>query len=448
MNSRQRVTQSSKLAYSGVATRYSQELPDPVAQLTDVVGDALNASTFVPTRPARGNERYSHGEFRRLHSHALAGRIDYLTFEVYTMEVRTEAPKRTALVDLLGKQLSTVTDGTGHVHVMYERMTLENFSVATLRAAAIVGPKEAATLIHDWLADGSWIQTLTFPLLGITVPERLNVRPGMSFRRLPEQKHEIFGHVPSGLANEMWRGHYADLLGATALCVESRSRPVLRNADVTPGWESEWALPGGFEEMFGHFLHALSLVCNTPVVEQSFWTASPPVQQAFHVGGAESWRSPTKGNLDQQPVELTGPLVDQALHFADKLRSAEEPVERVVGRWMNCSRERDAGEQLIECRIALEILFAAGGTHEAALRVAYHGARHLGRNLEERKALYRDLKDIYSNASTVIHGRDPRNYEKARDLVERAKDIIRDALLKILEDGEIPVWTDLMLKDV
>ena len=105
------------------------------------------------------------------------------------------------------------------------------------------------------------------------------------------------------------------------------------------------------------------------------------------------------------------------------------------------------GDQLIEIRIALESLYAAGGTHEASLRVAYHGARHLGRNLEERKALYQDLKDIYGNASTVIHGRIPRNREKAGDLVERAKGIIRDALLKILEDGEIPDWTNLMLQD-
>lgn len=105
-------------------------------------------------------------------------------------------------------------------------------------------------------------------------------------------------------------------------------------------------------------------------------------------------------------------------------------------------------DQLIETRIALESLYATEGTHEASLRVAYHGARHLGRNLEERKALFQDLRDIYRNASAVIHDGTLRKPEKAGDLVERARGIIRGALLKILEDGEIPDWTELMLEDV
>ena len=109
-------------------------------------------------------------------------------------------------------------------------------------------------------------------------------------------------------------------------------------------------------------------------------------------------------------------------------------------------RQHHVGDQLIEIRVALESLYAAGGTHETSLRVAYHGARHLGRNLQERRTLYRDLKDIYNTASTVIHGGRPKP-KKATDLVKRANAIIRDALLKVLEDGEIPDWTDVMLDD-
>lgn len=426
-------------------------MPDPVAQLIDVVSEALRASVFVPTTPT-GSKEYSLSEIRQLYAHAFAGRINYPTFYLYTMHVRTETSKSSALVNVLRRQLSPVIDESGEVCVIEEKMTLDDFAVATLRAAAILSPKEAATVIHNWIAGGPWIETLTFTLTGITVLEPLNVRPGTSFRRLPKQAHQMFGHVPHTVANALQRGQALQrggLLGATVLCFERYVRPVLRNTDQRLERSEESTLPGSFR-MYGHFLRALSLVCNTPVVHQYTWSISTPVQQAFFVRGAESWGMPSSEHWSHvSDVLLTGPLVEQALLLSDKLQSAVEPerVERVFQRWMNSFRERNVGDQLIEIRIALESLYAAGGTHEASLRVAYHGARHLGRNLEERKALYQDLKDIYSTASTVIHGRIPKSHVKATDLVKRAKGIIRDGILKILGDGEIPDWTDLMLDD-
>ena len=247
-------------------------MPDPVAKLTDVLGDALSASMFVPTMPFGSKESYSPSVFRQLHANAFAGHIGYPTAYLYTMDARTETSKRAALVKVLRKQLSPVTDETGKVSFLETEMTLDDLAVATLRAAAAFSPEEAATVFHHWVAGGPWVQTYTVPLTGITVPEPLNVRPGMSFRRLPEQAHQIFGHVPNSMANALQRGQalqHDGLLGATVLCFEQRIWPVLRNADQTPRYNSMWPLPGGLE-MFHPFLRALSLVCNTPVEDDGF----------------------------------------------------------------------------------------------------------------------------------------------------------------------------------
>lgn len=429
-------------------------MQDPVLQLTGVVSDALAASMFCPTGSTVIREHYSPSQIRQLHAEAVCGRIHYPTIYLYQMDARTDPEKLAPLVDMLRSQLAPVIDDTGLVNLLEEKMTPEDLSVATLRAAAILSPKEAASAIHHWLSGGPWIETVHFTLTGITVSEPGFVRSGARFERLPQEPKDVFGRIPNMLALALQGSPILrrdDFLGSTVVSYEDSYRPVLRNANQNPGVDRESTFPRNWTNGFIHFLDALSLATNAPVVHQYSWRTMSPVQLAFYVRGAEGWGQPPAVHWPRgSAVELTGPLVEQALRLADKLQAVAERqrVGLTFDRWMNSLRRQHyVNDQLIEIRIALESLYAARGTHEASLRVAYHGARHLGRNLEERKALYKDLKAIYDTASAVIHGRPPKNSKTARNLVSRGQDIIRDALLKILEDGKIPDWTDLILED-
>jgi len=96
-------------------------------------------------------------------------------------------------------------------------------------------------------------------------------------------------------------------------------------------------------------------------------------------------------------------------------------------------------------RIALESLFAGKGQHEAMLRTAYHGAKYLGESPDARRHLFDELKTIYSTASPLIHGGTPRRSLDLRHLAQRAQNICRDAILKMVSDADVPDWTDLML---
>ena len=322
-------------------------MPDPVVELTEVLSDALGASMFRPSGATVVHERYSPGEIRQLHAAAIGGRIHYPTFHLYRMDApaRPDAAMRDEqcsvvprptlsqrrmppLVDVLRDQLALIINGTGQVTLLEEKMTPDDLAQATLRAAAIVNAEEAATQLHRWISGGPWIETLNFTLTGVTVSEPVNIRPGAGFRRLPEQPRHVFGHVPNTMALAVQRGpalQRGGLLGATVLSFEERYRPALRNATEKPRCDVESTFPGGFRTMFGPFLRALSLTCNTPVVHQYSWRTSPPVQQAVYLRGAEGWGLPPAEHWPEDAaVELDGPIVERALRLAGKLQTITE----------------------------------------------------------------------------------------------------------------------------
>ena len=210
------------------------------------------------------------------------------------------------------------------------------------------------------------------------------------------------------------------------------------------------AFPGGIDGLFS-LLRGLSVVCNTSVESQYQWSHSVALQRAFGDESGEGWGSSGRpgGQRVAPAVPLTESLLEEALSVSSNFQTAPEPVselvERVYARWENSLRESRPQDQLIEMRIALETLFAGEGQHEARLRVAYHGAKYLGESPEARERLFKDLKTIYSTASTLIHGETPRRSLDLRQLAQRAQEICRDAIRKMVSDADVPDWTDLML---
>ena len=100
-------------------------------------------------------------------------------------------------------------------------------------------------------------------------------------------------------------------------------------------------------------------------------------------------------------------------------------------------------DQLIDLRIALEALYGGRGP-ELAFRVSTCGARHLGRDLDERRH-YRDLlAKAYSTASRIIHAGEVKGPSVAQSLKD-GLDACRKGVLKCLEEGRIPNSDELLL---
>lgn len=426
---------------------------DQAADVTAVLADFLHAARFGLLHSVGRGDRYRHAEIRQLHERAPEGRVELRPYQLYSIEVHADATGLARLVKVLKGPLAPFLDEEdGKVGFLQSERTLDDVAAGIVRAAAIATPEETVSALRRWLAGAPWITTRNLMLTGVSVEAPLQIGTGASLRPLPEQRHEMRRHAPSVLVDEVWRSglRWAEFRGATVLCSEEYRRPVFWRPGQRPASDEELAFPGGWDGLFS-LVRALALVCSARVETEYQWTGSTALQRAFATDRGEGFGgSPRSDGRSMIPrVPLTEPLVADALRVSKLLETAPEPVSalvnRVYSRWMNCMRERRPYDQLIEMRIALESLFAGTGRAEATLRVAYHGARYLGETPEGRRCLFKDLKTIYSTASTVVHGDTPKASRDVRALVERAQSICRDAMLRMLGDGEIPDWTELML---
>ena len=427
------------------------------ANLVAVLTEALRASEFGPFRFIRSNERFNHAQVQQLHAETLKGFVDLRPNQFYSLEVHTNSSEFENLMSSLEISLASYMDEERRqIGFMQTTLPFEKFVTATIRAAAIASPEAAVAAIQQWVSGAPWVTTHTFTLTGIKVQSPLEIGSRVSLKQLPEQLNQLRLNAPSFLVDELQRpGLYSsisDLRNATVLCWEEDQRPVFWPANRPPDRVEESAFPNGVGGVFS-LLRALSLVCNVYVKDQLQWNNSSPMLRAFDTRSGEGVGGSSRSDslLVAPQVTLTPTLLEQAMCVSTKLQNAPGPVSEAVNRtfrrWAKSVRGRQPSDQLIDMRIALESLFAGEGRNEATLRVAYHGARYLGESFEERKRLFDDIKKIYSTASTLIHGGRPNRSQDISQLVECAHVICRDAMLKMLDESEIPNWTDLMLKD-
>ena len=81
-----------------------------------------------------------------------------------------------------------------------------------------------------------------------------------------------------------------------------------------------------------------------------------------------------------------------------------------------------------------------GGSGEISYRLQTRCARHMATSFDDRKVLAREVKDFYNTASRFAHGglvvrHDRPPQPKHQRQLERAREICRDALIKVVEEN-------------
>ncbi len=200
------------------------------------------------------------------------------------------------------------------------------------------------------------------------------------------------------------------------------------------------------------FCQALSLACNSAVQRSGDgWLF--PEEKFFHPGNGGVSLSRSRGQFGDatfgEAAKVGETEISDAKCLYKKLialgSSDRKKLQVPFDRWMKSKTPRNPIDQIIDLGIAFESLYVPdGGRGEIRFKFAVHAAWHLGKDHEDRKALMEEFKKIYDWRSKVVHTGKLPNKEVDK-IIERAQDLCRQSIMKILEDGEFPEWNSLIL---
>ncbi|MDE0171920.1 MAG: hypothetical protein OYH76_13285 [Defluviicoccus sp.] len=194
-------------------------------------------------------------------------------------------------------------------------------------------------------------------------------------------------------------------------------------------------------------INALSLACDISVSVLHWWTEHSLPMTLLNSTCTPLILSYNESGRAADVIHnrrLTSETMENANQIVEKLEGRED-LTLAIRRWKNSKRSSDIEDQLIDLRIALEVLYAKGGSGEMRFRISLIGAIHLGHDLESRNVYYKTLRDTYDRASRVVHG-DYKLDDSDEGLIRSAQDACRKAILKRLDEPEKPDWKEFMLK--
>ncbi len=339
--------------------------------------------------------------------------------------------------------------------------SLSDFARGLIRAATVLGSDRAAMLLSQW-ADGEPRRfKIVVVLAGVWVDEDIDLNEGLRVYRLPVSSDLLPTSTPNMTQEAMSR-----ILGHAALEIDASTRPAL----FVPQEDkvllhSRTALD---EVSLDSFFLALSLVCNQQVGLAWSWNdygesgtftetgrnssmLGPGMELSTH--GKTRTYHPSTGVVELSSFDPPPPnLCEKSLRRAWELRTelqrrtdSDQRFKVAVTRWAKAATPGVLSpDRLIDLRIALEALYLDSSDSELGFRLSITGARHLGADLRERKAVRKSLADFYRLASGVIHGV-PLKSKADVSLVDRAMKLCRDGILKIVEQRNQPDWTEFLL---
>ena len=362
-----------------------------------------------------------------------------------------------------------VTGGFGWTTGLANGMTsvssaspLDVFILGLVRASMVLGIEDVLSLVSGWL-EGERVKYRTSALLnGLYISAPVTPIDGVHIKPLPLSSDELPASLPT-----LGRLSATDYLGRTVVSIDCTATPALfrpppirKSPDIKVG-----SVPNiGINEV----CQALSLECDTHVDTGFFWEDYSGLEDAFpfsgssihSLGGAHlrgghpvGWslnRNRDTGIATLTPAE--GSMVtlrEEPIHRT--LKALMDPnsksIRNAVSRWAKSKdTHQDLADQFIDLRIALESLYLSWGDNaELSFRLALSGAWHLGNNLEDRRKIYKTLRDAYSQGSAAVHPRDLVVSQSNRELLSDAQAICRRGILKMLEGGPPQDWRDLLL---
>ena len=377
-----------------------------------------------------------------------------------------------ALRELLGDYVDPKSDTVGHALPMggdhggaskYERdglythaqvSSMERLADVVARGAIVAGCDGVAELLTAWV-NGAPMSYRTCTVVPITLARPLSPAPGIDMVPLPRSTDQLPPEFPS--QDRKWG---AQFLRQTLVSVDTETTPAL----FRPIGESpEGVLRANLvpEVTRETIWDALSLYSRTLVNGGLSWDDYGEFRALSNEEGSargalrhlEHWKGQTTTmntgvstvDIDESGVvNLCEERLGQLLH---QLHRADARTRVSVSRWKSAMGSMSGlADRFIDLRIALECLFLHQQPGpELKFRLAVNGAWLVGESGADRRWVWETLRSAYDLASNAVHQGTVKDNKKNRVALEKALAVCRKGILKVLGEGSIADWTDLIL---
>lgn len=328
-------------------------------------------------------------------------------------------------------------------------ISLTDLADGAVRAAATLGPEQAARTVARWGKDGIIRHRWCAILSGLSVEQDMALDEELSLHALPGSLPDALEHLPVRMPIDFAPASFMGKLRVTMSC---KAEPAFfPPSELKAGASGEavarsWAQGPVPDDFAGVFCQALSLACNSHVDWMMQWSEFPE-EEPFGLLSGRGYRSQQVAYPSVTSTPLSRETLDHALRLLLQM-STEGSLDRglslAIGRWVSSKGPRSLPDRLIDLRIALEALFIEERGGEIAFRLATRGAWYLGSDLEDRVRIHRELRRAYREASNVVHG-NREDDQELQSVLEHAQDLCRRAILKRMDDPGKPDWEAIIM---
>ena len=347
-----------------------------------------------------------------------------------------------------------------------EGVRLSSFLTQLLKIAIARGTEEAVLAFDRRIKDTHASIQCVALLEKIKIEEAVQVFEGVRLVPVPDSPSVSLPYLPRlslpGISEDFYHSQ-------TLLIVDYTISPMFHKPVLPPVFLSEKVLfrievrDGRFSyfteyDFFQKFCCALSLVCNFPVQIPMKWDLLPEDAISTVGHGPGVARYPMHSLLGKS-TDLSVVQIEEAKGLYGILANVDsnvgEKLKVPIHRWIQSKVSGNYVDQVIDLGIALEALYLSDIEEptELSFRLRLHAAWHLAENKEDRKALLKEFREIYAWRSSAVHKgklpnkkkNTPFTSDEKRKFIERAQDLCRASIMKILENGVFPDWNNLIL---
>jgi len=162
-----------------------------------------------------------------------------------------------------------------------------------------------------------------------------------------------------------------------------------------------------------------------------------------------SWETPSEYEWPEKAYEDFPKLYDK---YKTLPSSAKEKIKIPLYRLNSAMKGQTIIDQAIDSGIALEALFLSDLSKnergELNFKLKTRGSRYLRSSFDDRKKTYKLIGDLYEIRSQAIHSgrlKENTNKEPTGILIRKGYELIAETLIKIINEGKIPEWDQVLL---